>query len=186
MVAGAAWAAPALVVATAAPAIAASAPILFAHRTRFQWYSNNAPWCTSGRDGIEIGTTTATTGVTFTGTTGTTKISTVYAYFWFTRSDIAFVSATGNSGCWTKPTADGTTATSGGRTYYRYLTTYTCPIAAAAGLTTLQPYRWQSQCYNVADTTWANAQWARRQAYATVNGTVQSTDTGYFQILTTP
>ena len=179
LVKGAAWSVPVVAVAGAAPAVAASPAIIHRHITTWRWYSNSAPWC-QNRDGLEINTTEGTS-VSFTDTRSWTTITDVYVYFWFRESNIVWTAAQGNSGCWTVPTYDGSSQTVGGRTYYRYRSNYTCPITPThMGTTTLQPYRWQSQCFDESD--FAYMRWARRQAYATVNGTPQPTDTGYFQI----
>lgn len=172
---GAAWSTPAVIVAGAAPAAAASPPVVFTHRSSWHWYSNNFPYCSRG-DGLTLSTTSNATGASFTSTKTTTSITEVSATFYFARNDITWTAITGDSGCWTTPTATG--ATSGG--LYAYLTTYTCPITPVNGTTTLQGYAWRTQCYNLADSTWAQAKSTRRVARATVNGTVQQTDTGVF------
>ena len=182
VLAGAAWSAPVILVGASAPAVAASPPVVMRHITQFQWYSNNAPYCSAGYDGFRFNSTASGTGVTFSPSTTATTISDVYAYFWFTRLDFGWSPDTGNSGCWTVPVFDGTTAVNGGRTYYRYVTRYTCPITVVSGTTTLQPYAWRSVCLNVGDTAWDNARYIRKQAFATVNGAEQATDTGYTSI----
>ncbi len=184
---GIAWAAPVLLVGNQAPVFAASTPVGFAHRTTWRWYSNNAPWCASGLDGLEINTTETGGGVSFTGTTPATKITNVSATFYFTRSDLIWSPTSSSSTSWTTPTlqsgsvkltgSDGVT-----RTYYPYLTTFTGAIAAVNGTTTLPTYQFQTQCLNVDDTTWAAARWARRVATATIDGSVSTTDTGAFQV----
>lgn len=180
LVKGAAWSVPVVAVAGAAPAMAASPEIIHSHITTWRWYSNGAPWCGRNRDGLEINTTEGTQ-VRFTDTRSWTTITNVYADFWFRKSDITWSAATGNSGCWTAPSADGTSETVNGRTYYRYRSSYTCPITPVhMGTTVLQPYRWQSPCYDESDFEYMR--WARRQAFATVNGVLQPTDTNYFQI----
>lgn len=187
LVKGAAWSVPAIVVAGAAPAVAASPEIVFSHITLWRWYSNSAPWCEAGRDGLEINTTenTSTTGVKFTNTRSWTTITGVTATFWFARDGITWTDATGDSGCWTNPVRSGSSVNPGGGvpTMYPYVSTYTCPITPVhEGTTVLQPYRWQSQCFNEDSTLWETARWVRRQAFATVNGGSRSTDTGWFQI----
>lgn len=168
---GAAWAVPVVTVASAAPAIAASR-VGMTHVTSYNWYSNNAPWCAANRDGLSIDTTSTGTGATFTDSRTTMVFTNVYCYFWFARNDLTFTAGTGNSGCWTAPAYDGTSAVNtAGVTMYRYRTNYTCPITAVNGTTTLQAYNFHTQCFNVNDATWDPMRWVRRQAYATVNGT---------------
>lgn len=181
LVKGAAWSVPVVAVAGAAPAMAASPDIIHSHITQWRWYSNGAPWCSGNGDGLEINTTDASAFVRFTDTRSWTTITDVYAYFWFRKPDMTWTSATGNSGCWTAPSYDETTDSANGRTYYRYRSDYICPITPAhMGTTVLQPYRWQSPCYYEGD--WEYMRWARRQAFATVNGVPQPTDTSYFRI----
>lgn len=173
---GAAWSVPVIVMGNNAPAMAASPPVVFSHITTWRWYSNNFPFCGgSTRDGLEINTTEGTQ-VKITDTRPWTTITNVYADFWFRKNDITWTGAPGNSGCWSAPTYDGTAA--GG--YYRYRSNYTCTITPVTGTTVLQSYRWRTPCYDESDFEYMRN--VRRQAYATVNGTVQSTDTGYFQI----
>lgn len=117
---------------------------------------------------------TAPPRVTFTNTRRWTTITNVHAVFWSIRSAIVWSRYTGDSGCWTIPTraaANNVTKVEGGRTYYAYRTNYTCAITPThMGTTTLQPYNFVSQCYNLDDATWELARWVDRDAYATVNG----------------
>lgn len=173
---GAAWSAPVIVMGSNAPAMAASPPVVFSHITTWRWYSNSFPYCGgSERDGLEINTTEGTQ-VRIADTRTWTTITNVRAYFWFRKSDITWTPETGNSGCWTVPSYDGMSSAG----YYRYVSNYTCTITPVTGTTVLQKYRWRSQCFNEGDFSYMRN--VRRQAYATVNGTVQSTDTGVFQI----
>lgn len=186
VVRGVAWSAPSLVLGAPAPALAASSPITFSHRTRWTWYSDTASWC-SGQDALEISSVDAGTGVTFSGTTTSTRLTNVSATFYFTRTDIVWSRAGGDTGCWSIPTLQAGSVQATGsdgvtRTYYPYLTTYTCTITATASTTTLQGYHFRSQCYNVSTSGWAAARWSRRVATATINGAVNSIDTGVFQV----
>lgn len=175
--AGTAWAVPSILVAAAAPAAAASPRIVMSHITRFQWFNNSADWCQSGRDGLRFNTTATGTGTTFTNTRTTTSITNVYAIFWWARTDIVWSADTGNSGCWSVPTLISTTAVDG---LYPYRSNYTCAITPVNGTTRLQPYAWRSQCYDQSD--WSRERYVRRQAFGTVNGQQQTTDTGRFPI----
>lgn len=184
---GAAWATPVAVTAAAAPALAASPAITWSHTTTWRWYLNSAPWCTTARDGLEINTAESGSGFTIANTSTSTSITNVSATFWFTRNDITWTRASGDSGCWSVPSLTGQSATLQGsdgvtRTYYAYLTTYTCTVTAVNGTTTLSAYRFRSQCYNVSDSDWAGAQWARRITAITIDGTAQTRTTGPFKI----
>lgn len=78
------------------------------HQKTWRWYSNNAPWCGWGKDGLEINTTEGAQ-VRFSDTRSSTTITDVYADFWFTRAGLVWTAAKGDSGCWTVPTATGAT-----------------------------------------------------------------------------
>lgn len=182
LVKGAAWSVPALATVAAAPAVAASLPIAFRHVTTWR-IAQRAAWCTDS-GGLEINTTEGG-GVTFTNTRAGTTITGVTATFWFARGDLVWSAASGNSGCWTAPAATGASKTEGGRTYYAYLSTYSCAVSAIEGTTTLLPYRWQTQCLDLDDTAVYDAnRWVDRDAFATVNGNAVAHTIPAFQITT--
>lgn len=186
LVKGAAWSVPVVAIAGAAPAVAASAAVQCTHTTTWRWYWKKTPWCggkKNKKSGLEINTTEFSTGVRFSDTLSTTAITDVYADFWFTRSDLAWSAAPGNSGCWTTPVLTGGTTSWNGMTLYAYRSTFTCPVSPVhQGTTVLPAYRWQSQCYDATEKEWERARWARRTAYATVNGVPQPLDSGFFAI----
>ena len=183
---GVAWSAPIIAVGAPAPAVAASQPPSFSHITHFLWYMNNAPWCFS-QDGMELNTVDSGTGVSFKNTKSSTRITGISATFYFAGSDLQWSAATGDSGCWTVPTQKGSAIslplpTGGNGTFYPYVSSYTCGVTAAAGTTTLKPYRFRTQCLTKDDTSWSKYQVARRVAIATIDGAPTSTDTGTFTI----
>lgn len=183
---GVAWSAPIIAVGAPAPAVAASQPPSFSHITHFLWYMNNAPWCFS-QDGMELNTVDSGTGVSFKNTKLSTKITAIAATFYFAGSDLRWSTATGDSGCWTVPTQTGDAIslplpTGGTGTFYPYVSSYTCAVTAAAGTTTLKPYRFRTQCLTKDSTSWYKYQVARRVAIATIDRAPTSTDTGTFTI----
>lgn len=184
---GAAWLAPTVAIGATAPAFAASqVATLMTHRTSFLYYpggaGGSAPWCVAGQQGYEFNTSDTGAGVTFAPSITATTITNVYAYFWFPRNDLVWTRVVAANTCWSIPLLSaGVTDSNAGITYYRYATNYTCAITAVNGTTTLQAYRWQTQCFTNA-TNWDRMRTRRRQAFSTVNGTVQSTDTGYITI----
>lgn len=140
-----------------------------AHYTRFDYYNDTTPWC-RGQDAFAFNNTISGAGVWSTNTKTTTVLSDVFAYFWFPFSNLTWSAApSGNSGCWSVPTYDGTS--SGG--YFRYRSACACSITEVNGTTTLQTYSWRSQCAQGLSSTGYQV---RRQAYGTVNGTQQSSD----------
>lgn len=173
----AAWATPVIVAAAPAPVFASSGPVM-SHRTVFRWFSNSATWCAAGQDGLLFNTTGAGTGVSVANTNTSTVITSVYAFFWWARSNIVWSADTGNSGCWSVPTATGISQGD----LFQYRSNYTCAIAPSSGTTTLSAYAWRSQCFNESDTAWETARRVRRQAFATINGATQTTDSGIVSI----
>ena len=163
--------------------MAASPDIVHSHITRWAWHSNNFPYCgNNNRDGVQIRSNYPGTGVRFTNTRSWTSITNVYAYFWFPKDNIGWVAEDpGNSGCWTVPTRSGARESWAGDWYYPYRSDYTCAITPThLGTTVLETYNWRTPCYN--ETNFNYMRWARRTAYATVNGEVQPLDSGYFEI----
>lgn len=186
---GAAWAAPTALVAAAAPMAAASPAITWAHVTSFRYASNSSPFC-AGQDTWSLSNDPTWTyggagaGTSFTNTKTTTTLVNLVANYWYPRADAAFVSVAGGNACWSLPVRNAglDTTRPGGIAMYGYTTTYTCPIVAVNGTTTLPTgFRFRSRCYT--DFTAAD-QWTRRLVSVAINGVTESKDTSWIQITT--
>lgn len=151
---GAAWAVPAITVAAASPAIAASTttpPALgVAGRVTY-----NASWNTENPDGTNSykvfstipGTTTPGAGYRVTNTTTSTTITNYTVTYYLPTSSLSFSTGPSSNAGWSLLSRDTTKAskTYNGYTYYAYTTRYTPAITAVNGTTTLPIFEFQSQ-----------------------------------------
>lgn len=176
LAAGAAWSVPAVLVGTAAPAVAASVRARLIHQPQVQWYGDSAPWCTGTGQGIELSATEPGEQVTVLGATHDDPISDASITFWMQRQDMTFTAGPGGNGCWSAPARTGQAQQVRGVTLYGYTSTYTCAITPQDYQTRLQPYDWRSQCYDLDEEEWYQAANMAHQAQATVGGTVVRTE----------
>lgn len=170
LVAGAAWTIPAIAIATAVPAAAASNPDReFAIESVFGvgWYPTTQGQTTSGALQYDA-KTTSTQYLRITGTEAGDVVTGVYIDVLISTNWPAptFTALPGSNPAWTTLATTGTTTTVNGVTYNVYRSLYTAPIVATATATTIPVdffFRSSSQFY--AGST------AQTRRFATVNGT---------------
>ncbi|MDO4253675.1 MAG: hypothetical protein Q4C81_00775 [Kocuria sp.] len=188
VISAAAWSAPAIAVAAAAPAYAASpsqnAQITFTIR---QLVSNQRPntsiqqavfYTTTYGSTYRSDTQSPATKIEWTGTTTSTTISNARIVVYYAVNNLTFTNSNNHSSCWTTLTRD-TSIPNGrhdnGTVLYAYSARYTCPIRAQNGTTQIADFEW--------DTTTArpmNANTYRywgREFFYTLNGVPMSTKT---------
>lgn len=179
---GAAWSLPALTVAGAAPAVAASSttpPALgVAGRVTY-----NAAWNTENPDGTRSykvfstlpGTTTPGAGYRVTNTTTSTTITNYSVTYYLPASNLTFSQGPSSNAGWSLLSRDTSKATKSynGYTYYAYTSTYTSAITAVNGTTTLPIFEFQSQ-NNTSNST--SLYYVDNSAI--INGTLQTANYG--------
>jgi hypothetical protein len=134
VVKGAAWAAPVVAMASAAPAFAASPP----DNTSINGVVGISARCKWLQDGIsvDIDSRSSSYGLFVNNTTTSTTISNAYIIFYLSMPNLSWSAADGNDG-WTAPVSTGATKVVGSQTLYGYKTTYTKSITASRNRTAL-------------------------------------------------
>ncbi|MEE8868778.1 MAG: hypothetical protein SOH99_08140 [Acidipropionibacterium acidipropionici] len=133
IVKGAAWAAPVVAMASAAPAFAASQP----DNTSINGVVGISGKCRSqGGISVDIDSRSGSYGLFVNNTTTSTTISDAYIIFYLSVPGLSWSTAYGNDG-WTAPVSTGMTKVVGTRTLYGYKTTYTKSITASRNRTAL-------------------------------------------------
>lgn len=185
VISAAAWSAPAIAVAAAAPAYAASpsqnAQISFAIR---QLVSNQRP-STSVQQAVFYTTTygstyrsdtqSPTTKIEWTGTTTSTTISNVRFVMYYAVNNLTFTNSNNHSSCWTTLTRDTSIPDArhnNGTLLYAYSARYTCPITAANGATQIADFEWDTNTARTMNST-TYRYWGREFSY-TLNGVPMS------------
>jgi hypothetical protein len=146
LVKGSAWSVPTVVVATQAPALAASCagpggcPVVsrltrvvrgnYLGCARLTWDSRPS--------------TLSSLGVKFSVTTPATTITNVVVTFWISTPSLTFT-VDNTVANWSTPTYSGTIQVVGSATYYAYSTTFLGTVTPVAG-TTVIPFFFYSQC----------------------------------------
>lgn len=133
VVKGAAWAAPVVAMASAAPAFAASPP----DNTSINGVVGISGECRSqGGISVDIDSRSRSYGLFVNNTTTSTTISDAYIIFYLSVPGLSWSTAYENDG-WTAPVSTGMTKVVGTRTLYGYKTTYTKSITASRNRTAL-------------------------------------------------
>lgn len=189
-----AWTVPAIALATAAPAMAASPLPRLSIGGTASWnsttYRPTTNACSSGSalvvDGRGLLGTSyqAWDGVWFPDTRATDQICNVTVSMWVSRNNLTWTPLTGVTD-WSTPTATGRTTTFNSVTYYEYRATYrTGTCFAASTLRTGYnnwygiPYGWKTtQCYTSRPGTYF-----RVGTTATVRNSALSTTSGWASI----
>lgn len=146
---GAAWAVPAVLLAGAAPAYAAS-PVITSVRQIYT-YRGNPSGCvpmTLSTQQNSSGTGDANYFIGWQNTTTSTKLTNISIMFWYAEPNITWISGTQapSPACWTVPTRVSTaTIVDAGVTLYGYQSTYTCAVTAVNGTTYLADFDWQTK-----------------------------------------
>lgn len=166
VVKGAAWAAPVVAMASAAPAFAAS------QNTSIQGYVQIGGNCS----GLTINGTGSGYGLFIGNTTTSTTIANPYIIFFLSAPSLTWTTSSGNSG-WTAPVYIGHSTSIGGRTMYGYKTDLTTPVTARAGTTTLPDLNFRTTSGNACPGGHTRL-YALGERHVTINGEARSYDNG--------
>lgn len=174
IVKGAAWAAPAVAMVSAAPAFAASQT----QNTSINGYVTIGGNCLSrGGVAIEIDSTGRGYGLFINNTTTSTTITNPFIIFYISVPNLTWSASSGNSG-WSVPTfISGQTITKNGHVLYAYKSSLTTPVTAVNGTTTLPNMHFISSggtCPTGGDRT----VYALGERHVTINGEARSYDNG--------
>lgn len=176
---GAAWSAPVIVAAGAAPIAAATpVPTLVAHGNT----TINTTWSSvKARDGryrykiyssANIGSAPPPSqGYCIQNSSPTTKVTNVSVTFWFSSSALTFTrNGMYDPGSWSILARDSSKAnkTSSGVTYYAYTSNYQVPYKPSSGTVCLATFAWESAQEQRSDTNYYVS------SSATINGTLQT------------
>lgn len=170
---GTAWAVPAIAVATAAPALAASGPTV--HNGGYVtgvWNQGSCSGTVITVDGTSYANT-ANPGYTVQNSTTSTKISNITLTFFFPIAGLTFSRLSGAPAGWSNLASNGTTQVINGVTYYGYSSTYTGTVTAQSPNTTLY-YGWQSNC----SSNYLNSQNFIANSTATIDSKTVTTASG--------
>ncbi|AMS06093.1 hypothetical protein DUY81_16130 [Acidipropionibacterium acidipropionici] len=132
VVKGAAWAAPAVLMASAAPAFAASTP----PNTSINGVITVTGRCDTGHGYLDYDTRSDPDGLYIDNTPTSTTITNATVVFFVTVKNVNWTTLDGNVG-WSTPVDNGETIQIGGTPYYGYTSTYTGTIVATDGTTKL-------------------------------------------------
>lgn len=136
VVKGAAWAAPVVAMASAAPAFAASQPENTSINGYVGFSGKCTGWWNSAGTHVELDSREGSYGLFVKNTTITTTISNAFIIFYMSIPNLTWSTAAGNDG-WTAPTSTGETKSVGGRELYGYKTEYNRSITATENTTKL-------------------------------------------------
>lgn len=154
---GIAWSVPAIAMATAAPAMAASPPPRVSVGGTASWntssYHPTSNTCGTGQFALVLdgrgflGTSYREwDGLWFPDTRATDQICNVTLTFWFSRAGLTWTALTGVTN-WSTPTATGATTTYNGTTYYEYRAVYRSGACFAASTLTTGYNGWYGIAY---------------------------------------
>lgn len=152
---GAAWSAPALTLAGAAPALAASPPPPKLTSATFFGQSNVAgqtvnPYSCNGQLQFQVDGVRSGQFFTVSNTVAGTPITNITMTFWLaTAAGTTWTRVSGSSTCWSIPSATGATTTYDGATFRAYTTTFNCtavPSGSTYTIPTSQMFNFVSSC----------------------------------------
>lgn len=152
---GAAWSAPALSIAAAAPAVAVSPPPPKLTSATFFGQSNVsgqtvAPYTCNGQQQFQVDGVRSGQFFTVTNTVAGVPITNITMTFWLaTVAGTTWTRVSGSSTCWSLPTATGDTTTYGSVLFRAYSSTFNCtamPSGSTYTIPTTQMFNFVSSC----------------------------------------